>query len=132
IVPGFLEQLGRMQQRLRWNAADVEAGAAEGLVLLDHRGLEPELRRADRADVAAGTAADDDEIVGHDEETPIKSSCPGLSPPSTSSFVGWVERSETHQVVRRSFRRWVSLRSTHPTKDVDGPGKPRPDQQQNT
>src|SRR5215212_9726923 len=28
--------------------------------------------------------------------------------------VGWVERSETHQIRRRP-KRWVSLRSTHPT-----------------
>src|SRR5262249_25589048 len=43
---------------------DVEAGAAEGLVLLDHGHLHAELRRADGADIAAGTGADDDEIVG--------------------------------------------------------------------
>ena len=30
------------------------------------------------------------------------------------SFVGWVERSDTHQ--RRCVWRWVSLRSTHPTR----------------
>ena len=63
---GLLEQLGGVQQRLRRDAADVEAGAAEGLVLLDHRHLHAELRRADRADIAAGTGTDDDEVVGHD------------------------------------------------------------------
>ena len=64
-VAGLLEHLGGMQQRLRRNAADVEAGAAEGGALLDHRDLHAELRRADRADIAAGAGADDDEIVGH-------------------------------------------------------------------
>ena len=64
-VPGLLEQLGGVQQRLRRDAADVEAGAAEGRALLDHRDLHAELRRADRADIAAGAGADDDEIVGH-------------------------------------------------------------------
>ena len=65
IVAGFLEQMRGMQQRLRGNAADVEAGAAEGRVLLDHRDLQAELRRADRADVTAGAGADDSEVVGH-------------------------------------------------------------------
>ncbi len=54
-----------MQQRLRGNAADVEAGATVGGALLDDRDLEAELRRANGADVAAGAGADDDEIVGH-------------------------------------------------------------------
>ncbi len=64
-VTGFIEQLGGMQQRLRGNASDIEAGAAEGLVLLHHRHLHAELCRADGADIAAGTRADDDEVVGH-------------------------------------------------------------------
>ena len=64
-VAGLLEQLGGVQQRLRRDAADVEAGAAEGRVLLDHGDLHAELRRADGADIAAGAGADDDEVVGH-------------------------------------------------------------------
>src|SRR5262249_34865140 len=32
------------------------------------------------------------------------------------SIVGWVERSETHHGMRNP--RWVSLRSTHPTKSA--------------
>src|SRR5262249_60648763 len=48
------------------NAADVEAGAAEGLVLLDYGDLHAELRRADGADIAAGAGADHDEVVGHE------------------------------------------------------------------
>ena len=63
-VAGLVEQLGRVQQRLRRDAADIEAGAAEGRVLLDHRDLHAELRRADGADIAAGAGADDDEVVG--------------------------------------------------------------------
>src|SRR4051794_486836 len=54
-----------MEQRLGGNAADVEAGTAEGLVFLDHRHLHAKLCRADRADIAAGAGADDSEIVGH-------------------------------------------------------------------
>ena len=63
-MAGLLEQLGGVQQGLRGDAADVEAGAAMGGALLDHRDLQPELRRADRADIAAGAGADDDEVVG--------------------------------------------------------------------
>ena len=53
-VPGLLIKLRGVQHRLRGNAADVEAGAAEGRVLLDDGGLHPKLRGADGADVAAG------------------------------------------------------------------------------
>src|SRR6516162_1517240 len=66
-VRGLLEHLGSMQQRLRRHAADVEAGAAESVVLLDDRDLHAELSRADRADISAGTSTNDNEIVGsHD------------------------------------------------------------------
>ena len=54
-----------LEQRLRRNAADIEASAAMRLALFDDRDLEAELRRPDRADIAAGTSADNDEIVGH-------------------------------------------------------------------
>ena len=63
-VAGLLEQLRGMEQGFRGNAPDIEAGAAEGLVLLDHRHLHAELRRANGADIAAGAATDDGEIVG--------------------------------------------------------------------
>src|SRR5208283_3551702 len=49
------------QQGLRWDAAPVEADAAQ-LVALDDRGLHPELRRPDRRDIAAGSATDDNEV----------------------------------------------------------------------
>src|ERR1700722_2692858 len=55
-----------MQQRFRRDTADVETGAAESGVLLDHGGLQAKLRRAKGADIAARTGTDDDEIVGHD------------------------------------------------------------------
>ena len=70
VVLGVLhvvEDLGRAQQRLGRNAAPVEADAAE-IVALDNRGLEAELRRADRGDIAAGAGADDQNVeigVGH-------------------------------------------------------------------
>ena len=59
------EHMRGVQQRLGGNAADIEAGAAVGCVLLDDGRLEAQLRRADRADIAAGSRADDDKIVSH-------------------------------------------------------------------
>ena len=64
-VAGFFEQLGGVQQRLRGNTADIEASAAEGLVLLHDSHFHAELRRADGADIPAGTGADHDEVIGH-------------------------------------------------------------------
>src|SRR5205814_115019 len=64
-VPGFLVELGGMQQRLRRDAPDIEAGAAERWIFLDHRDFEAELRRPDGAHIAAGPGADDGEIVRH-------------------------------------------------------------------
>ena len=65
MVLGLLEHCGGVQQGLRGNAADVEAGAALRLALLHDGRLQAELRGADGADIAAGAGADDDEIVGH-------------------------------------------------------------------
>ncbi len=64
-MTGFLEQFGRMQQRLRRDAADIETGAAEGRALFNDSHLHAELRRANGADITAGAGADDNEIVGH-------------------------------------------------------------------
>ena len=59
-------ELGRLQHRLRGDAADVEAGAPE-LAGLDHGGLEPELAEPDGGRVAAEAAAEHDnvEVVSH-------------------------------------------------------------------
>ena len=51
----------RAQQRLGRDAAPVQADAAEVLAL-HHRGLHAELRRADGGDVAAGAAAEHDQV----------------------------------------------------------------------
>ena len=64
-VSGFLEHLGSIEQRLRRDAADVEAGPAQRLALLDDGDLHAELRRADRADISAGAGADHDDIISH-------------------------------------------------------------------
>ncbi len=64
-VGGFSVTLARVQQRLRRNAADIEAGASVGRALLDHGDLHAELACADGADIAAGPRADDDKVVSH-------------------------------------------------------------------
>ena len=64
-VTGLVIELGGVQQRLRGDAADIEAGAAEGLVLLDHRHLHAELCGTDGTDIPAGTGANHDEVVAH-------------------------------------------------------------------
>jgi hypothetical protein len=52
----------RLEQRLRGNAADIQAGAAQGAALLDAGGLEAELGRTDGGDITARAAADDDDV----------------------------------------------------------------------
>ena len=62
----FMQLLGRVQQRLARDAADVEAGAPQRLAPLDAGGLEPQLGAADGADIAAGAGTDHDDVVaGH-------------------------------------------------------------------
>src|SRR5262249_37220364 len=58
----LLEEVGADDPRLGRDAAPVEARAAQ-LVLFDHRGLEAELRGADRGNVTARTGADDDDLM---------------------------------------------------------------------
>jgi hypothetical protein len=67
-MAGVLEVFRRLQQRLRRDAADVGAGAAQGrtalgiLRLVDARHLEAQLGSADGGHIAAGTAADHDDV----------------------------------------------------------------------
>src|SRR3546814_9612110 len=58
-----LEIFRRVEHRLRRDAADVEAGAAQRLAPFGARGLEAQLRRADRRDIAAGAGTDDKDVV---------------------------------------------------------------------
>ena len=62
-VRGLVDHLGRMQQRLRRNAADVEADAAEGRVALDQHCVHTEVGTAERGRVAAGTGAEHDDLA---------------------------------------------------------------------
>ena len=61
-VVQVMEDFRRAQQRLGRNAAPVEADAAE-MLALDDSGPEAELRRANGRDIAAWSAADDEDVV---------------------------------------------------------------------
>ena len=58
------ELLRTLEQRLGRDAADIEAGAAQGPALLGDGHAHAELGAADRTDIAAGPGADDDDVVG--------------------------------------------------------------------
>ena len=57
-VVGFVHHSGDMQQRLGWNAADVQTNAAERGVTLDDDRLHAEIGRAEGGGVAAGAGAE--------------------------------------------------------------------------
>ena len=54
---------GLKKMNLGRDASDVEAGTAESATLFDASGFQTELRGFDGGHVAAGTAADDDDVV---------------------------------------------------------------------
>ncbi len=56
------EMIARGEERFAWNAADVEAGAAEFAVFFDDSGFKSELRGTNGRDVAARAGADDDDV----------------------------------------------------------------------
>ena len=89
----------RAQQRLGRDAAPVQADAAE-IGSLDDRGLEAELRRADRGDIAAGAGADDDDVEG-----------------SVSHGYSLVLIVATGLIVRSVIARSVSDEAIHPAGD---------------
>ena len=63
-VGGFVDHRGRVQQRLRRDAADIEADAAELRITLDQYRVETEIGGAERGGVAAGTGADHEQAAG--------------------------------------------------------------------
>jgi hypothetical protein len=52
-----------MQERLRGNAADVQAHAAEGCIALDEHRLHAEVGAAERGRIAAGTRAEHEHLA---------------------------------------------------------------------
>ena len=64
VVLDFFVEGGAFQQGFGRDAADVQAGAAEGRSGFDAGGFVAKLGGADGGDVATGAAADDDDVVG--------------------------------------------------------------------
>ena len=64
-VSRVVEHFGRVQERLGRDAADIEAGPAERLHLLDDRDLHAQLRRTNGAHIAARPRADHYQVICH-------------------------------------------------------------------
>src|SRR5262249_33290832 len=60
----LLEEVGRVQEGLRRNAASQRADAAQPRLALDDERRQAELRRADGGDVTARSGTDDGDVVG--------------------------------------------------------------------
>lgn len=63
VMLSSVQVVGSVQKSLGRNAADVEASTSEGASLLDANGLETLLSSLNGGDVAAGTTADDGDVV---------------------------------------------------------------------
>ena len=74
---GFVEMVGGIQERLGRDAANVQAGAAQGLATLNHSGFQAQLGAADGADIATRAGADHDHIK----------LCHGVFPLNLASFM---------------------------------------------
>ena len=128
-----MKNLRRAQQRLGRDAAPVKADAAE-MFALDERGLQAELRRADGGDIAAGSAADDDDIVSVSAIVHCTTSvtgfsisalnAPSSSAPSAPSMARWSQESvDAHQRRRRDLAVLDDGRSSPaPTARMDACG----------
>ena len=95
----LLEFLGRMDQRLGRDAADVEAGAAS-LDGFDDDGIDPELPGADGTDIATRTGADDEKFADdlfHGHQLSMKISA-GVS---SNVFIRWTKVAASHPSTTR-------------------------------
>ena len=57
------QRVRMLEQRLGGNASPQQAGAAQGLLLLDDRDFEPQLGGADGGHIPAGAGADDHDVI---------------------------------------------------------------------
>ncbi|BBX40339.1 hypothetical protein MSIM_17900 [Mycobacterium simiae] len=62
-----VHEFGVTQQRLGWDAADVEAHAAP-ILRFDDCGVQAQLRGADGCDIAAGTGSEDNNVIVRSHE----------------------------------------------------------------
>src|SRR5690242_4440444 len=107
--------LGRAQQCFGRDAAPIQADAAE-IRFLDDRGLEAELRGADRGDVAAGAGADDDDVegcVGHGGSHSTQTIAPRARRFETINLVSHsTAQIETRIASRMKASGWAMLRTS--------------------
>jgi hypothetical protein len=62
-VPRFFIEVGRFEQGFAWDAPDAEAGTAETVIFVDAGDVQAELCGADRGDITARAAPEDDEVM---------------------------------------------------------------------
>ena len=62
-IGGSIIEFGRMQHRLGRDAAHIEAGAAQRRAAFRTGRFQPQLRRPNRSDIAAGAGTDDEDVV---------------------------------------------------------------------
>ncbi len=106
-VAGLLVEPAGVEQGLGGNAADVETGAAQGRAAIDAGDPQAELRRPDGADIAAGAAPDDDEIVWL--RVHVRGPAPGLQMSSSmrcGSSMHSLMRTRKRTASRPSMMRW--------------------------
>jgi hypothetical protein len=74
---GLGEFFRGLQQRLRRDASDIEARAAEAIAAFDASRSKPELSRPDRRNIATRPGPNDHDVVsiGHDANTRLKVLC---------------------------------------------------------
>src|SRR5690606_25992043 len=69
-VSGLVEHLGGVKQSFRWNAPDIETGAAKGRFLFNYRNLQAKLGCLDGAYISARSASDHDNVISHSATLP--------------------------------------------------------------
>ena len=96
VLFGLVQHLGGVQKRLGRDAADVQAGAAQGAAALDAGGLQAKLCAADGADIAAGAAADYDDVIAcHGSGPFVVGRVGGGSAPAPPKYLGQEEGSSS-------------------------------------
>ena len=92
---GFVQHVAGVQQRLGWDAAHVQAGAAEGVAAFDARHFHTQLGAADGADITAWAGTDNNDIIaGHGEDSFGRFFGVGLASDKRRTFVGQIVRSQ--------------------------------------
>src|SRR6516225_11528762 len=112
------------EERLARDAADVHARAAERLVALHAHDALPELRGADRGDIAARPAADDEHVTtlfGHRTTRPASRRGPPSAP---SRALGTAPRAAPRRCGDRTKARGTSSAGSPPghPRQRDDPG----------